>query len=169
VGKVAALWGVAGITALLSFAIYRLTQISLDSLRFNYEWYHWVILIANAIFMSYTEGFRGFQRAFSPRAAARARYIRDNPTAARTVLAPLFCMGYFHTNTRRLISVYLLTGAILILILIFNQLNQPWRGLLNVGVVCGLLWGVLSFLRCSILALGRGAFNHSPELPSDSP
>lgn len=167
-GKVAALWGVAGVTALLSFAIYRLAQISLDSFRFGYEWHHWVVLAANAVFMCYTEGYRGFQLAFSPRAAARARYIRDYSTPFQRLLAPLFCMGYFHTSKRRLISVYVLTGAILVLIVVFNQLSQPWRGLMDVGVVCGLVWGVVTFLRYAFLALGQGEFSHSPELPPES-
>ena len=164
-GRLAALWGVGGVVALLSMAIYGLAGISLDSFRFDYDWRHWLALIVNVIFMCYSEGYRGFQHAFSPRTAARARYLRDNPTLIRGILAPLFCMGYFQTTKRRLISVYLLTLGIVLLVAIFHQISQPWRGILDAGVVCGLLWGVTSLMWFALGALGKGEFCHSPELP----
>ena len=165
-GRLAALWGVVGVIALLSMAIYRLAGVSLDSFRFDYEWHHWAVLGANVVFMCYTEGYRGFQLAFAPRTAARARYIRDNPTPIRMVLAPLFCMGYFHSTRRRVISTYGLTVGIVVLVIAFHQLSQPWRGLLDIGVVSGLVWGVISLIWFSFAALGPGDFGHSPELPS---
>ena len=43
-GKIGALWGIAGVTLLLGYAIVRLAQIGLDSFSYDYQWYHWVIL-----------------------------------------------------------------------------------------------------------------------------
>ena len=164
-GKVAAYWGVIGVVVLLSLAVYRLALVTVDSFRFDYEWRHWLLLVINTGFMCYAEGYRGFQRAFSPRTAARARHLRDHPTLVRTMLAPAFCMGFFHTTRRRIIGVYGLTVGIVLLVIVFHQLSQPWRGVLDAGVVCGLLWGVISLTWFSFVALGAGEFQYSPELP----
>ena len=165
-GKFAAWWGLCGVVALLSLAIYRLAEVSIASFQFEYEWPHWTLLAGTVVFMCYTEGYRGFQQAFSPRTAARARFLRTNPTVVRVVLAPLFCMGYFHTTRHRLIVTYLLTVGIIGLVVVFHQLAQPWRGVLDTGVVCGLIWGVISLLRFSIPALVASEFPYSPELPN---
>ena len=95
----------------------------------------------------------------------RARHIRNHPNLVRIVLAPLFCMGYFETTRRRLVSVYLLTIGIVVLVIMFHQLSQPWRGVLDAGVVFGLAWGVISLLWCSFTALGKADYPYSPELP----
>ena len=164
-GRLAALWGVGGVCVLLSCAIYRLAAVTFESIHFDYQWHHWVLLVVFVVFMCYAEGYSGFQLAFSPRVAARARYIRDHPTPLRVVLAPLFCMGYFQTTRRRLISVYMLSVGIVVLVIIFHQLSQPWRGVLDAGVVSGLVWGVISLVWFSFAALGTGEFPYSPELP----
>jgi len=38
------------------------------------------------------------------------------------------------------------TGLIVLAVLIFNQLSQPWRGILDAGVLVGLVWGTTSLL-----------------------
>ncbi len=59
-------------------------------------------------------------------------------------------MHYFDTTTRQLISTYLLTLMIVLLIIVFHQLSQPWRGILDAGVVVGLSWGCLSIILLAI-------------------
>ncbi|MCP4430237.1 MAG: hypothetical protein GY806_04595, partial [Gammaproteobacteria bacterium] len=145
-GRFGAIWGVAGVCVLLLFAVYRLTVITIDSFEFSFMWYHWLILVGNILFMAHSEGYKGFQKSFSPRVAARARYLKSNPKPLYILLAPLFCMGYFHATRRRMITAYVMTLAIVVLILIFNQISQPWRGILDAGVVVGLSWGVISIV-----------------------
>ena len=60
---------------LLGSAVYRLTPIALDALSSPLEWRHWTVLAAVLFFMAYAEGYRAFQLGFSPRVAARARYL----------------------------------------------------------------------------------------------
>ena len=84
---------------------------------------------------------------------------------ALVLLAPLFCMGYYHTTRRRLISAYVLTVLIVLFILGFHQLPQPIRGLLDAGVVVGLTWGLVSVYVFSFRALTNNEYTHSPELP----
>lgn len=163
--RLGALWGLGGVAVLLIYAIARLMEIGLDSFAFDYRWYHWLVLIVNVAFMAYSEGYKGFQKAYSPRLAARLRYIRDYPTLSRSALAPLFGMGYFHATRRRLISTYAMTAAIIVFIYIAHQLAQPWRGILDIGVVVGLSWGLISILIYSWQALTWSDFPYSPEVP----
>lgn len=164
-GIIGAGWGVIGLTILLGSAIYKLSLMTLNSFEFDFGWHHWAILIINVAFMAYAEGYRGFQLKFSPRFAARVRHLRDNPGVVNVLLAPLFCMGYYHTTRRRLIGVYVLTLVIVAFILSFQLLSQPLRGLLDAGVVVGLSWGLISVFIFCAKALGNDDYEYSPELP----
>jgi hypothetical protein len=165
VGKISALWGIAGVTLLLGYAIVRLAQIGLDSFSYDYQWYHWIILAGSIVFMAYSEGYKGFQKSYSPRLAARIRHLRDNPRLSHSLLSPLFGMGLFHTTRRRLIASYLLLAMVAVFIVIAHQLPQPWRGILDLGVVVGLSWGLVSMLLYCWRALTVDVFPYSPELP----
>ena len=165
-GALGAIWGVAGLGLLLVTAIWRLSLMTLGAFQVELSWYHWLILAANVGFMAYAEGYKGFQLQFSPRFAARMRHLRENPTLLNVLLAPLFCMGYYQTTRRRLISVYVLTITIVLFILAFQLLSQPLRGLLDAGVVVGLSWGTLSVGWYCFRAWTEENYNYSPELPT---
>ena len=53
----------------------------------------------------------------------------------------------------------------LVLILIYQQFSQPWRGILDVGVVVGLSWGLVSLVWFSFQAMAAKSFQYSPEMP----
>lgn len=164
-GRIGAIWGLAGVSALLTFAIVRLAGIGVASFDYGYQWYHWLALAACVVFMAYSEGYLGFQKAFSPRFAARLKHIHDNPKLVHSLLAPIFGMGYFHATRRRLVTSYLVTATILVFVYVAHHLPQPWRGIVDIGVVVGLGWGLISALVFSIRALRAGHFPYSPELP----
>ena len=166
-GVFGAAWGLAGVSALLIYAVYRLSNMTIAGFAHELDWRHWTVLIVNTLFMAHAEGYRGFQKGYSPRVVARARHLISEPTPLRVILAPLFVMGYFTTTRRRLISTYLLTIMIVGFIFLFQQLSQPWRGVLDFGVVVGLSWGIVSIVFFAIRAFFGGPFNHSPELPDD--
>ncbi len=164
-GSLGAFWGVAGVSLLLAFAVYRLSMIAVDAFSYSFQWYHWLAFVGNTIFMAHSEGYKGFQKGFSPRVAARARYLKFNPNPLYIVFAPLFCMGYFYTTRRRLIIAYVMTLGIVLLVILFNQISQPWRGILDAGVVVGLSWGVISIIVYYFQAMGEGEFAFSAEVP----
>ena len=164
-GILGALWGITGVSLLLGGAIYRLTPVAFDALSLNLLWYHWATLIFVVIFMAHSEGYKGFQKGFSPRVAARAKYLIAQPNLLRTLLAPFFCMGYFHATKKRKIISITLTIAIILLILGVRLLPQPWRGIIDAGVVVGLIWGLLSMFVFIVLAWTSDHFNHSPDIP----
>lgn len=163
-GWAGALWGVLGVFLLLGYAIVRLTPIALEALRGPLGGLEWAALVLWVGFMSYSEGYRGFQKAFSPRVAARARYLRSHPNTVRVLMAPLFCMAYFDAPRRRRIASYALTLGVILLVILVQRLAQPWRGIVDVGVVLGLAWGLLATFVFTVQALTRPEFGVSPEV-----
>jgi len=161
----APLWGLAGVFFLLGFAVYRLTPKAAEAIGMGLSTWQWVVLTLWTLFMGIAEGYRGFQRRFSPRVAARARYLRDHPAAVRTILAPFFCMGYFHANRRTQITSIGLTAAIIAVIVLVSFCSQPWRGIIDFGVVVGLTWGITSLAGFAWKALAGTDFGYSSETP----
>jgi len=164
-GTIGAIWGLAGVLLLLASATLRLAPLALDAFSYDLSWLHWVSLTVIVLGMAYAEGYKGFQKAFSPRTAARARYLRQNPRILHVVLAPFFCMGYFHATRRRKITSIALTSGIVVLIILVHFVEQPWRGIIDAGVVVGLAWGIVSLVVFSIQALLQDDYFCSPEVP----
>ena len=106
--------------------------------------------------MMYAEGYRGFQQRFSPRFASRARVLRESPTPIRVVLAPLYCMAMFDAPRRRVVASWLLVVMIVGFIVIVRQLEQPWRGAVDAGVVAGLSYGLTATVACFIREFRSG-------------
>jgi len=163
---VTAVWGAFGVVAICVFAIWRLARYTLEAFEMPLTTLHWAALIVNVVFMAWSEGYRGFQLKFSPRAAARALYLYRMPTRwwAR-LLAPLFCFGYFQASRRVMIVTWSVTTGIVILVLLIHRLDQPWRGIIDAGVVVGLTWGVVSLLAYYMKALSTGEYPAPPEVP----
>jgi hypothetical protein len=166
-GNIGSIWGLAGVLALLLSACLRLWPKAVDALSYSFAWYHWAALVAIVIGMAYAEGYKGFQQAFSPRTAARARYLRQNPRIVHVILAPFFCMGYFYATRRRKITSISLTLGIIVLIVLVSFVSQPWRGIIDAGVVVGLAWGIVSLLAFGFRALGGDTYPYNPEVPDE--
>lgn len=162
---VTAAWGAAGVVGICAFAIWRLSRYTLEALDLQFTALQWALLVVNIVFMAWSEGYRGFQLKFSPRAAARALYLYRTPTSRWVkVLAPLFCFGYFRATRRVRIVTWSVTAGIVVLVLLIHRLDQPWRGIIDAGVVVGLSWGVVSLLVSYLKAFGSGEYPASPEV-----
>ena len=163
--RIGILWGLGGVIALLSSAVLRLVGLSIEAFGYTWDWRHWTVFILNIAFMAYSEGYKGFQKSFAPRVVARAQALRESPSFLRLLLAPLFCMGYFHATRRRLISVYALAIGIITLIVAFQYISQPWRGILDCGVVIGLAWGIASIGVLAVKAWLEPGNTQAADLP----
>lgn len=163
-GWLAALWGLGGISLIIGSALWRLSAYAVEALSAPLQWYHWAALVPWVLFMAHSEGYRGFQKAFSPRVAARARWLRKHPGPCRSILAPLFCMGFFGATRKRQTVAYALTSGIIGLVLLVRLLPQPWRGIVDLGVVVGLGWGLIALWIFSAQALTRSHYKCDPEL-----
>jgi len=164
-GILGAVWGLTGVMLLLGSAVYRLTPLAIDAFSYTFTWYHWLSLSVVIFFMAYAEGYRGFQKGFSPRVAARALYLKQNPRLLHGLLGPLFCMGFFHASKRRKITSFSVTSGIIVLIILVRFLAQPWRGIIDAGVVLGLAWGLVSLIIFSLQAFTSKEFPYSPDVP----
>lgn len=159
-------WGVGGLVLLLGSALWRLTPIALEPLITGVSWPVLALYGGWVLFNGYTEGVRGFQRSFSPRFAARARHLLRHPRPLHVVLAPLYCMGFFHARRRSLILAWGLLVGISGLVLLVRALDQPWRGVVDGGVVVGLGWGlVATLIEVLLVTAGRRA-PADPHLPA---
>ena len=165
-GIVGAVWGTAGVMALLGTAIYRLVPIALRAYDGDLSAGSWAAAVGFTVFMAYSEGYRGFQRGFSPRTAQRLRRLRDRPDVLNVALAPLVAIGYLQSDRRLKIRVYSLTSGIILAVILVHRLEQPWRGIIDTGVVVGLSWGVLSLAWCIAQALRRTDVGSVPLEPA---
>jgi hypothetical protein len=160
----AVVWGVGGVVLLLVSALVRLTPMAWQAVASGLDRLQWTLLVVFTIWMAWSEGYRGFQKNFSPRVAARARHLAEHPTALRVALAPLFCMAYFGAPRRRTIVTLVLTLAIVGLVVAVRRLSQPWRGIIDAGVVVGLAWGLLTLLWYTVRAFSPRGISHPPEV-----
>ena len=173
IGNIAAIWGVLGACTVLGFAIRRMaTQVS-EGFSHPLNVTHYLVMVPWVVFMLYSEGYKGFQKGYSPRVASRAHYLRDQSTWLRAICAPIFCMGFFHSTRKRKIVISCLLVGVALLVLIFQFIPQPWRGVLDLGVVLGLSWGVLTTLYFFIVYWFTSEENADsviadPEIPPES-
>jgi hypothetical protein len=162
----AAWWGVGGILALLGDALWRLGPRAWELTRYEeLASVHVLALVLCLLFFGAAEGYRGFQRAFAPRAAARALYLTERGSLRLKLLAPLFCMGLLHATRRRLIVNWLLVFGIVGLIIVVAAMPSPWREIVDAGVVLGLSWGAVALIAFFV----RGLLGTDPGVSLELP
>ncbi len=159
-------WGIAGVIAFLMFAILRLSPRILELQAYTLSAVHWAILLVFVPWMAWSEGVKGFHRAFSPRVVARARYLRQESHPLLALMAPVFCMGYIHATRKRKIVSFVVTSVIVCLVMLLRITPQPWRGIIDAGVVTGLTLGVGSLIYFW-LQVETGRWSHT--IPLDLP
>ncbi|MEX0963225.1 MAG: hypothetical protein WDZ52_04170 [Pseudohongiellaceae bacterium] len=162
-------WGIGGVVLLLVFAIFRLAPMALELASSSMSQLQWLALVFSVIYMAYAEGYKGFHQGFAPRVVVRATYLGNNPRPLHVLLAPLFCMGYIYATRRRQMLSMALTVMIICFVLIARMMPQPWRGILDAGVVVGLSLGVVSIGYFLILSrVDPARLSISAEVPVDS-
>lgn len=162
-GLLVALWGVGGVIAVLLQAVSRLLPRALEALP-TLGALEWAVVGLWVAFMAYVEGWRGFHLRFAPRVAARALHLGRHPDAVAVALAPAYCMSLFHSTRRQLIVSWALLLGIVALVVLVRQLPQPWRGIVDAGVVVGLGIGTASLLWHGAQGL-RGRLPPPDDLP----
>jgi hypothetical protein len=162
----AALWGIFGFVLILLQAIYRLAPLAWEPIASGQlETWHWGLYTFSIVFNGYSEGYKAFQLQVAPRVIARADHLASQPRLLHVILAPLFCMALFHASRRRLIISWSVYAGILVLIIAVRQLAQPWRGIVDAGVVVGLSWGVLAIIVVFVDRMRGGELRTTAELP----
>ncbi len=139
-------WGITGVIAFLLFAVLRLSPRIWELADYSLDLRHWFVLVAFTVWMAWAEGYKGFYRAFSPRVVARAKFLRSGGIShpVLSLFAPFYCMGFIHATRKRKIVSFTVTFAIFGLVMLLRIMPQPWRGIIDTGVVTGLGLGILS-------------------------
>jgi hypothetical protein len=146
--------------------VVRITPIAVEPIEVGMSPFQWALYAATLIFMAYTEGYRGFQRNFSPRVVARVLHLARQPQLLHVLLAPAFCMALFHATRRRLIVAWAVLLCVVLLVAGVRGLAQPWRGIIDGGVVVGLSWGLIAIAVYGARALGGKAPATDPGIPT---
>lgn len=158
-------WGVLGLSMILGQAVLRLLPLALQPIQDgSLTAVGWLAYAASVGVMAYSEGYRGFQTSFCPRAVARAAEIARRG-GWPAVLAPVAAGGLVYATRRRLIGSWGLLGGIVVLILLVRMLSQPWRGAVDAGVVVGLSWGIVALLTMAVRALRGDVPDVDTQLP----
>lgn len=165
-GQGAFIWSVLGVTALLLQAQVRLGQIAWEALSSGTLTPVQVgICTIWTIMNGYLEGYRGFHMRFVPRVLARAHHLATHPGAFPKILGPIYAMAYVRASKKAKYAAWGVTVAVLIAIVVVRRLPQPWRGIIDAGVVAGLGLGTLSLL----IGAGRRLLGHIPQGNPDLP
>ena len=156
-----------GVAAFILRALLTLTPIALEPIQNgSLTSWQWILLGGWVAFNAYAEGYRGFHRSFSPRVVERAMELGASRSWFKVLFAAPYCMGLFEAPRRILIRSWVLVFAIIGVVIFVRQLAQPWRGIIDAGVVVGLGAGLLSMLLLfarAIAARGSG-YDNVPEL-----
>jgi hypothetical protein len=81
------------------------------------------------------------------------------------LLAPAFCLGLIYAKQRRLIQAWAIVFIILIVVAIMKHVPQPWKGIIDGGVVLGLVWGLGVIWWLFIRALVKNQYPPPQDLP----
>lgn len=128
---------------LLLDGLYRLVPVALDALRSQHlTATHWVFLLGWTLFAGVAEGHQAFRKRFAPRVARRMREVMTAGPLHRA-LAPLYCMSLIGDEPRRTWIQRALVLFVVGLVVVVKRLPQPWRGLVDAGVVVALTWGLV--------------------------
>lgn len=141
----AAAWGVIGVTAVLVEAEVRLAVLAREALLEDFAPLPAAVALAWCALNAWLEGYRGFQKRWVPQALDRAFSV-DTSSRLEVALAPLKVLGVWRTERSARRRAWVMVAGITALVLAVKQLPQPWRGVIDAGVVVGLGWGTLALM-----------------------
>jgi len=151
---------------LLLQAVFRLSHYAVEPLvDGSLNAFQALLYAAWVVTAAYSEGHRAFHLRFCPKVIARALHLARNPHPLRVLLAPAYCMALFHAKRRALLVSWITLLLILCAIALLRITPQPWRGIVDGGVVVGIGWGALSLLLQTLQTFAGQRALASAELP----
>mmetsp|Transcript_12032 Transcript_12032/g.17984 ORF Transcript_12032/g.17984 Transcript_12032/m.17984 type:complete len:125 (+) Transcript_12032:67-441(+) len=116
--------------------------------------------------MAYVEGYKAFQKKFSPMVVQRALSLDEECGPIRAVFAGPYSMGMFHATRKRKIVSWTLLFAVFGLVQAVKKLPYPWRSIIDAGVVSGLSWGSASIIFYWVRSMLGKSPGVDPQLPN---
>merc|ERR1712146_208500 len=171
------LYAVLGFFSIVANAMKRLVPIALEPFRHKTDTIstnlpltpvQTISYVVMCTMMLYAEGYKGFQKKFSPMFIARAATLQKTSPWYHKALAPFYSMGLFHATRKRKIVSWSLMIGVSILIGLVKRLSYPYRSIVDGGVIVGLGYGTLSiifiYLKQMVVGTEQGS-ETDPELP----
>eukprot|EP00587_Corethron_hystrix_P006947 CAMPEP_0113306858 /NCGR_PEP_ID=MMETSP0010_2-20120614/5945_1 /TAXON_ID=216773 ORGANISM="Corethron hystrix, Strain 308" /NCGR_SAMPLE_ID=MMETSP0010_2 /ASSEMBLY_ACC=CAM_ASM_000155 /LENGTH=276 /DNA_ID=CAMNT_0000161617 /DNA_START=68 /DNA_END=898 /DNA_ORIENTATION=+ /assembly_acc=CAM_ASM_000155 len=139
-------WAVLGVISILVKAIKRVLPIAMEPFRGGVPLTNLQIFsyVGTCLFFAYAEGYKGFQKKFSPLVIRRAFTLDGTSPILHKIFAPFYSMALFHSTKRRKIISWSVSGGVAMIVMVVKRFPYPWRNILDAGVVVGLSWGALS-------------------------
>jgi len=159
------LWGSLGVVYILAKAIKRVLPIALqpfggESAALVLTPFQWSMYAVSCLFFAYAEGYKGFQRKFSPLVVKRSFSLvigtRQGNNLLNYALAPLYSMGLMNATKKRMITSWAVSLGVTSLVVLVKKLSPVWRCVLDAGVVVGLSYGSLSILAIYLKSIMTG-------------
>lgn len=170
----ASFWGAGGVCYVLLKSVKRVAPIALEPIKAGTLTNFQVALYAVVCsYFAYAEGYKGFQKRFSPMVVARSMTLKPFQSTPfhHYLLAPFYSMGLFHATKKRMVVSWSMTLGIAAIVALVKRLPYPWRNIIDGGVVVGLTWGAISIMLNYIKAVFTGVAPEGvdPALPLPSP
>jgi len=144
-------WGALGLAAILFEAAARLGAHAMRAIGAGLTIAQWSVLAGGAVVMTYIEGYRVFHRREARGVVVRARWSARRLRGARAWAAPLYALGLMGRHRARARRV---AAAIVAAIVVVRALPDPWRGIVDAGIVPALAWGGLAIVARYARTLG---------------
>lgn len=169
----ASFWGTGGFIYILLRSIRKIVPIALEPFGVGegivpLTKVQLAAYILTCLWFAYVEGYKGFQRKFSPLVVSRSLTLHPRSPPHHLLLAPLYSMGMFHATKKRVIVSWSVTLGVAALVAGVKRMPYPWRNIVDAGVVVGLTWGMLSILVGYVVACTKGESPADPSLPENN-
>ena len=105
------------------------------------------------------EGIDAFGKKLSPMIIGRSYTLSTSSPLHHIVFAPFYSAGYFHSSTKRKLTIWIVTMAIAGMVALTKKLSPLNRGIVDAGVVAGLGVGALCVMIGWIRITMRGGRN----------
>ena len=139
-------WALVGVGMLFAFAVLRLGRRGLHTIQQGLAPWQWLVLAASTVLLVYVEGAGALARRWVPRVIGRAAALRHEQRPTFRLLAPLYVMSLIAAPRADWLRAWATTTAIVVAVLLVRTFPEPWRGITDVAVACGLLWGLGAIL-----------------------
>lgn len=166
---VTSLWAAGGVVMILARAMKRIVPIALEpfqSAATPLSTFQLGSYIGMCLWFAYVEGYKGFQRKFSPLVVARSQTLTKSSPIHHILFGPLYAMGLFHATRKRKIVSWSVSLGVAGIVVCVKKLPYPWRNIVDAGVICGLTWGsvsiILNWIQAVVLRKGS---TFDPALP----
>jgi len=165
----ASIYGTGGVIYILAKAIYRVAPIALEPFSegsIPLTPFQLGAYFITCLFFAYAEGYKGFQKKFSPMVVSRSLTLdMNNSKIHHFLLGPFYSMGLFHAVKKRMILSWSLSLGIPAVAIAVKKLPYPWRNIIDAGVIVGLSWGCISIFLNYFKAIFTGKIPADPALP----